>query len=808
MAATSVGEIGLDLVVNKGQFNKQMAGIQSMAKKAGVALAGAFAIKKLVQFGKQCIELGSDLEEVQNVVDVTFPRMSAKVDEFAKNAATSFGMSEAMAKKFTGTYGAMAKSFGFAEAQAFEMSSSLTQLAGDVASFYNLTQDEAYTKLKSVFTGETESLKDLGVVMTQTALDAYALENGFGKATKSMAEAEKVALRYAFVQDKLSASSGDFSRTFDSWANQTRYLKLQLESLKATLGQGLINIFKPLLKNINVMIGKFNEFSQSITNALGSIFGWKKESSGGIAESMGEAELSSGTVADNLDNANSNADKLKRTLMGFDAINKLSDNSDNVSSSAGNSGTSGGAGSSDTWTKNDGIIEKFKSEIKSLEELGSHIGNSLSKCMESIDWESIYKKAENFGVGLAEFLNGLISPELFYNFGRTIANSINTAFSAANAFAIEFDWENLGASIASSITGFFENWDAELTANTFSNFTKGILKSIRSAVDGLVEDETFETIGQKIAEFICGIDWLGVSWDFTKLFMSLSQALLELPADLAEGFAKALIEKITGKEIDIPDNWFEDLMKNIWGSQSKGLKIALSLPDKKEIDNLKDKLKEKWNTLNSVWKDVEMKLLAKASTSKKTIEKWYKERKEVWKNKTASFKASVSGKKADLKKKWKNLTGDIKDKVVTITAKLKDNISAAIKTMWNGIAKGINKAIDVINKIPNVNINKLPYLAQGGYVKRNTPRLAVIGDNTRYGEIVAPEDKLENMARRAAAMAGGGAGSVDILIILKEILAILRSMNIVGIDEEALRKYFVAKTNANTKQYGKCELIL
>ncbi len=188
MAATSVGQIGLDLIVNQAGFKKAMSGIQniassagqkltglfkgtsrsvqseaaSMAKKVGGLLAGAFAVKKIAGFGKACIDLGSDLAEVQNVVDVTFPSMTSQVDQFAKSAASSFGLSETMAKKFTGTFGAMAKAFGFSESAAYDMSTSLTGLAGDVASFYNISQDEAYTKLKSVFTGETETLKDLG----------------------------------------------------------------------------------------------------------------------------------------------------------------------------------------------------------------------------------------------------------------------------------------------------------------------------------------------------------------------------------------------------------------------------------------------------------------------------------------------------------------------------------------------------------------------------------------------------------------------------------------------------------------------
>ena len=126
MARDSVGEIALDLSLNSNGFKKQLSGIADMAKKAGAMIASAFAVKKLVEFGKSCIELGSDLSEVQNVVDVTFPQMSAQVDQFAKSAAASFGLSETMAKKYTGTFGAMAKAFGFTEEQAYQMGTSLT----------------------------------------------------------------------------------------------------------------------------------------------------------------------------------------------------------------------------------------------------------------------------------------------------------------------------------------------------------------------------------------------------------------------------------------------------------------------------------------------------------------------------------------------------------------------------------------------------------------------------------------------------------------------------------------------------------
>lgn len=285
-------------------------GLGSVVKKIGILIGGAFAIGKLAQFGKECVELGSNLTEVQNVVDVTFTTMSDKVNEFAKNAMTSAGLSETMAKRYVGTFGAMSKSFGFSEAQAYDMSTALTQLTGDVASFYNISQDLAYIKLKSVFTGETETLKDLGVVMTQSALDQFALANGYGKTTSAMTEQEKVALRLAFVQKQLSAASGDFIRTSGSWANQVRVMQLQLQSLKATVGQGLINLFTPVLRVINILLGKLATLANAFKSFTELITG--KKSSGQTGTS-GAGLVGTDAIADTADqygNAADNAEKL------------------------------------------------------------------------------------------------------------------------------------------------------------------------------------------------------------------------------------------------------------------------------------------------------------------------------------------------------------------------------------------------------------------------------------------------------------------------------------------------------------------
>lgn len=519
MSATSVGEIGLDLVVNQKKFHKQMSGVMNLAKKTGVALAAAFGVKKLADFGKQCLELGSDLQEVQNVVDVTFPSMTAQVDKFAKSAAGSFGLSETMAKKFTGTFGAMAKSFGFSERAAYDMGSTLTGLAGDIASFYNIGQDEAYTKLKSVFTGETESLKELGIVMTQSALDAYALANGFGKTTQAMSEAEKVALRYQFVQNQLSAASGDFARTSGSWANQVRILKLQIDSLKATIGQGLINLFTPIIKVVNTVIGKlatlanaFKAFTELITGkkSQGSSAGRQIAEMGSAAVSAGSGMEGAAASADDLAGSSKKAGqaarkaaKEMRALMGFDQINRLDDNSssdtgDTSSPSTGSSAGAGIGGSSVDFgslaqgeTVIDQVDSKFtkmfqnivkwtKPTTDALKNLWSQ-GLSKLKDFSAAALKDFYR---NFlvpvgkwvlGEGLPRFINALNNGLMKVNFSKINA-SLKKLWNALAPFAIH---------IGEGLLWFWENVLVPLGTWTANEVVPRFLDTLRIGIEGL-----------------------------------------------------------------------------------------------------------------------------------------------------------------------------------------------------------------------------------------------------------------------------------------------------------------------------------
>lgn len=474
MAADSVGQIGLDLVVNKNDFDKQMKGIQGLAKKAGAALAAAFAVKKLIDFGAQCIELGSDLQEVQNVVDVTFPRMSKQIDDFAKNAAVQFGLSETMAKKFTGTFGAMAKAFGFGEKQAYEMATALTGLAGDVASFYNISQDEAYTKLKSVFTGETETLKDLGIVMTQSALDSYALANGYGKVTAKMSEAEKVALRYQFVQEQLTLASGDFVRTADGWANQVRILKLQFDSFKATIGQGLINALTPVIKVINTIIGKLMSLANAF-KAFTNLISGKKGSGGGVSVAAAGMEA----VAKSADNAGAAmggaggaakkaAKDIKGATTGIDELNIIQ------SPDAGSGGGGGGAGGSGYAGDE---FDMGEIDTSPVDEMDSKYQALIDKARELAD---LFRYGFKIGFGDTSVLDSI------KNSIDGIKKSLKDIFTdpavlkAADNFAKQFSY-NLG-----KIAGSFASVGATIADNLLGGIDKYLQQNSQRIKDFLV----------------------------------------------------------------------------------------------------------------------------------------------------------------------------------------------------------------------------------------------------------------------------------------------------------------------------------
>ena len=231
-----------------------MGSVESIVSKAGKALATYFSVRALVNFGKEAINLASDLQEVQNVVDTAFGSMSYKIEQFSKTAIENFGISELTAKRTASTYMAMAKGMGIAEDVASDMAITMTGLTADIASFYNMSQERSDVILKSVYTGETETLKQLGIVMTEVNLQNFAMSQGITKNISKMTQQEKTMLRYQFVLQQTALAQGDFAKTSDSWANQTRILAERWKEMQNIFGQAFVALGTLILPAINAVV--------------------------------------------------------------------------------------------------------------------------------------------------------------------------------------------------------------------------------------------------------------------------------------------------------------------------------------------------------------------------------------------------------------------------------------------------------------------------------------------------------------------------------------------------------------------------
>ena len=953
--ATSIGQIGLDLVVNEGSFRTQMSGMQNLAKKAGAALAGAFAVKKLVDFGKSCLDLGSDLSEVQNVVDVTFPNMSAQVDKFAQSALKASGLSETMAKKYTGTFGAMAKAFGFNEQQAYDMGTALTSLTADVASFYNLSQDEAYTKLKSVFTGETESLKDLGVVMTQTALDSYALANGYGKTTAQMTEAEKVSLRYAFVQQQLSAASGDFARTSGSWANQVRVLKLQIDSLKASIGQGLINLFTPIIQAVNNLLGKlvtlanaFKAFTELITgnkNSGSSGGGSAQIAAAGTAATDASTGLQNAADAANdttsavkkTGNAAQKAAKQMRSLRGFDKITKLSEPSESSSGGTGDSGStpkgsgvSGGSlgspvdfGSLSTgedavsklgkkWKK---VFEDMKKAIEPTTKALKNLWNNGLARLGKFGWTALKDFWQHFlvpvgkwtmGTGLPRFINALNDGLMKVNFGK-INKALTKLWDSLAKFTVNVGdgllwiWEKilvpLGTWTANEVVPrFLETlklgidalnniltalkplfqwfWDSVL--QPLAQWTGGIFLSVWDGINGALKKfsdwcannpQTIQNIAViigsffaawKIASFVQqAAGFITTAFNIVTSVKSVAGAVsllktgvgtltTALGGPLVIGIAAAIAAGVLlYKNWDTVCKWATKL-KDWVVDKTRGLRDGAVNAFNTLTTNCSNAIHALYTSVTSKWNAIKEKFNMFRNWLASVFQTDWSIRFGVLGNILNAFLRSVKTKVDSIQKVFKGLiifiSGVFKgnwqqawEGIKQIFAGVFQGLSDLARTPVNAIIAGFNGVLGtvngLINKINGISfkieipkwipgiggswwgfngfsipsIGSIPFLAQGGYVKPNTPQLAMIGDNRHQGEVVAPEGKLLEMARAAAELSGGDSAKTEKL--LQELIELIKNLPVVELNPEAIRKYFIKKTNQNTKATGKPELL-
>lgn len=699
----AAGTAARSLTGSFNTFGKSAAKVKtssfSLASAIGKVYATYWTLFRAFRLLGDAIDISSSLTEVENVVQQTFGKYENLINNFAQTSIDKFGMSELSAKQFASRFQAMGTALDIPQGQMAKMSIRLTELTGDMASFYDVSQSDVAKSLQSVFSGTTAPMRRYGIDLTQATLKEWALKQGLDADVSSMTQAEKAMLRYQYVLAHTENITGDFARTADTWHNEVTQLKENFKALGGVIGGSLINAFKPFLHALNVVLKKVISFAEMVTNALGAIFGWKYEASGGAgigglsddigdaSDSMDDLSDAAGSASKNTGDTAKNAKKTKKEIQqatrAFDELKTISKQSKDNTSGSGKKGSGSGSGSgAGGGTGADGGFGKivpaetvFKSKIKDLEGLGEAIRDALVKAVGGIKWEEIYKKAENFGTGLAEFLNGLFSEDkngnsVFTATADLIAGTLNTAIHGALGFANKFEWGDFGRNLAHGCKRFFKKWDAGLTGKTFSKFVHGILSAIVSFVKTLNDDDTWKTIaqkfvdflenvdfkqlaidlsdlakellralkksietlhdsgiwktiGQKIADFICNIDWAGIDWNLAELWTSLKSALLNVPKDFAEGFIGSLFDNIFGEKAGKKVREFIDnFSKSPLGKALSKFNIQTlidSVPAFKAIDDFVNTIKSAKN-LSDLFKSAEKNKKGKKAGKATTID--------------------------------------------------------------------------------------------------------------------------------------------------------------------------------------------
>lgn len=508
------------------RLGNSSSGIKTASFNLGNLLKTAIgfkAIRGLANLGKSAIGFGSAIKEIENVVDVSFGSMADEAYKFASTAKEQFGLSELAAKQYSGTMMAMMKSSGVAQDAASKMSISLAGLAGDIASFYNIDTDTAFQKIRAGISGEIEPLRQLGINLSVANMEAYALSRGITTSYNAMSQAEKVALRYNYLMSVTGDVQGDFARTSGTWANQVRLLTLNFQSLSAVIGQGLIAGILPAIQALNALMSKLMQAANAFRNFMYVLMGKKlKGSQSGVSDivsNLGGIETAGDDASSGLDDATSSAKKLKKALsvLPFDQLNQLTDNSDNSGTASKSLGSGLGdladsfAGIQDSLdevlTVDETPINKWAAKIrkafinKDWKGLGFTIADMINvgmqKIYEVINWNNVGPKITEFVNSFTTAFNSMVSGIDFDLMGRLLGTGINTAVNTLNLLLGDggIDFSGIGAKLSQLLKGAIKEIDwtglGNLIGNSFmaswkmlSGFVKDMSKKDGAGITG------------------------------------------------------------------------------------------------------------------------------------------------------------------------------------------------------------------------------------------------------------------------------------------------------------------------------------
>lgn len=527
---------------------KSIGSLKSSLKGIISTLGLVFSLKALINLGQQAVDVASDLTEVDNVVQKAFGNMRGEMDALADSSIKNLGISRLEAYQTGSTFMAMGKSMLTSSQDAKDMALNLTKLGANMASFFNTSNKYAAIALKSIYTGETETLKQYGVVMTEVNLKQFALAQGISKSYNEMSQSEKVMLRYQYVMQQLGYIGDDFIDTQDSWANQTRVLKEQWKEFLGVLGTGIITVLTPLVKALNMIMGRMIAIAKSIGSVLSSVFGIQVQSanqvSGAISDTADAFDDATTAVGD-YDKATKKASKTaSKSLAAFDKLNNTMTSQSDGDAGAGGAGGGGGLATPDISSGTDSVIDQANSKIntifdgvkKRLLELVDLLKKGFKNGLGT-DFDASIKRTEKHLASIGKQLQDIFTNPNVINAANNWANNVAYALGQLAGSMV-----SIGQTIVENLVGGVDSFlskdsgyitDRIVGLFDISSKVAQITGNLSTAIA-----EIFTVFRSDTAKNITG-DFIGINADLALGFMELTG---RLSSDLYNLIAQPIID--------------------------------------------------------------------------------------------------------------------------------------------------------------------------------------------------------------------------------------------------------------------------
>lgn len=683
-----------------GNVNKKMNQIGSTIKRVGAIIAATFSVRAVVNFGKQAVETVSDLQEVQNVVDTAFGSMGYKMEQFADKAIKTYGISKLTAKRTGSTYMAMASGMGIAANEASNMALDLTGLSADMASFYNVSQDIADTALKSVFTGETETLKQFGIVMTQTNLQQFAYQQGIKKSIQQMTQAEQVQLRYKYVMQQTQLAQGDFAKTQNSWANQTRILSETWKEFTGVIGSGLLIALTPIVHTLNTILGQLLD----IANTVSAIFGWDPSKQAQGTKNTTKA-LNNQTKATNKataatkknEKATKKAAKTAEGSVGsFDELVVITTESADASNKAAKA-QGGGAGK--------GVGDQTKDTSKMTQKLSSLLDGVKKKFMELKnlflqgfklglgDWKPSVENIKKSVAGIKQSLNTLFTDPAVM---KSLNNFVNSV--ALTLGKITGSVASIGLTITDLLTGSIDKY---LKKNL--PFIKNSLITITDSLSGIITQAGDLAVSlADVFTVFRGENAKSATANLIGIVANAQLGMLSLASKIGNDIFKMITQPIIDNKDSLKDAINNTLapINTILETLNESIKETFEKLNKVYDEHVKplfDSITEGLSDILGTWLGAYNKYIAPV------LDKLAKKFKKVWKGQiqpTINKAIDLIGSVADtLKVLWENVLQPV---IKWIGSVLIKTLAPVLQTVGNLVMNIIGIISDVLGKVFDV----------------------------------------------------------------------------------------------------------